>query len=61
VIPAAELFNVTDGNAVLQRSTSVGTYNPKATVPFCQQCSTFNQIEEVQSPRIVRLGLQLNF
>ncbi len=58
VIPAAELFNVTNSNTVLARSENVGTWNP--AVPFATD-PNFNQIVWVQSPRIVRLSLQVNF
>ena len=57
LIPTVEIFNVANGNSVLQRFQDVGCY--------CQgkftQDQNFNQITEVQSPRILRLGLQMNF
>ena len=59
VIPTAELFNVTNANTVLNSSPGVGDYDGVSHefVPDPH----FNQITEVQSPRIVRLGLQVNF
>jgi hypothetical protein len=62
VIPAAELFNVTNNGTVLQRYERTGTYNRSSSHPnqFVKN-GFFNQIIEVQSPRIVRLGFQVNF
>src|SRR5262249_7814673 len=66
VIPAAELFNVTNGNTVLQRFDNVGFYDRNVPTmrpkngPFAQD-PYFNQIGWIQNPRIVRLGLQVNF
>ncbi len=66
VIPVAELFNVTNANTVLNSVPAVGRYDPFAPQlrpkndKFVQY-PDFNQIIEVQSPRIVRLGLQVNF
>ena len=57
VIPTAELFNVTNNNTVLSRDNGVGTYNQGE---FTQN-RYFNQVTQIQSPRIVRLGLQVNF
>ena len=59
VIPAAELFNAANSGTVLQRYQRVGRY--RASTGAFAQNSFFNQILEVQSPRIVRLGLQVNF
>ena len=59
VIPAAELFNVTNANTVLNSFPTAGRYNSE-NGKFMQDPS-FNQIIEVQSPRILRLGLQVNF
>ena len=66
VIPTVELFNATNGNTVINSYPVVGNYDtgvpqlrPKSG-PFDQD-PHFNQILEVQSPRIVRLGLQVNF
>jgi hypothetical protein len=59
IIPAAELFNVANANTVLQRYQRTGTYN--ASKGRFSQNDFFNQIIEVQSPRIVRLGIQVNF
>jgi hypothetical protein len=60
VVPAVELFNVTNENTILSRNQSVGWYNRAEATPFSQD-PYFNQITQIQSPRIVRLGLQVNF
>jgi Carboxypeptidase regulatory-like domain/TonB-dependent Receptor Plug Domain len=60
VVPAVELFNATNNAAVLQRYERTGTYNRRGCACFDQN-TFFNQIIEVQSPRIVRLGLTVNF
>jgi hypothetical protein len=62
IVPAAELFNVANANTVLQRYQRVGTYRLRdsGATSFSPD-PYFNQIIEVQSPRIVRLGLQVNF
>jgi hypothetical protein len=57
VIPAVELFNVANGGAVLQRYQQTGIYRDGV---FTQD-GPFNQILELQSPRIVRMGLRVNF
>jgi hypothetical protein len=59
VIPTAELFNVTNANTVLNSVPVVGRYDGESG-EFVQD-PHFNQIIEVQSPRIVRLGIQVNF
>ena len=59
VTPAAELFNVANAGTVLQRGQRVGDY--RASTGNFTQNSTFNQIFEIQSPRIVRLGINVNF
>ncbi len=59
VTPAAELFNVANAGTVLQRGQRVGDY--RASTGAFSQNSTFNQIFEVQSPRIVRLGINMAF
>ena len=58
-IPAAELFNVTNANTVFNSFPTVGRYNSESGA-FVQN-PNFNQILEVQSPRILRLGLQVSF
>jgi hypothetical protein len=45
---SADVFNVLNDNTVLQRNGRVNQ-------------ATFNQIREIQSPRIVRLGARLSF
>ncbi|HTR04110.1 MAG TPA: TonB-dependent receptor [Thermoanaerobaculia bacterium] len=57
VVPAAELFNVANAGTVLQRYQRTGTYRNGEF----DQSQYFNQILEVQSPRILRLGIQVNF
>ena len=59
IIPAAELFNVANANTVLQRYERTGSYN--AHNGRFSQSDFFNQIIEVQSPRILRLGISVNF
>ena len=59
IIPAAELFNVANANTVLRRYERTGDY--RASTGAFTQNDFFNQIIEVQSPRIVRLGIQVNF
>ena len=59
VIPAVELFNAANSGTVLQRYQRTGRY--RASTGSFTQSDFFNQILEVQSPRIVRLGLQVNF
>ena len=59
VTPSAELFNVANSGTVLQRGQRVGDY--RASTGRFSQNDTFNQIFEVQSPRIVRLGVNVNF
>lgn len=59
IIPAAELFNVANANTVLSRFERTGDY--RASSGAFTQNQYFNQIVEVQSPRILRLGIQVNF
>ncbi len=59
VTPAAELFNVANAGTVLQRGQRAGDY--RASTGKFSQNDTFNQIFEVQSPRIVRLGINVAF
>ncbi len=59
IIPSAELFNVANANTVLQRRERVGDY--RASTGRFSQSIYFNDIIEVQSPRIVRLGIAVNF
>ena len=54
IIPAVELFNVANSGTVLQRYQRTGTF--RSTTGDFTQSQFFNQILEVQSPRIVRLG-----
>jgi hypothetical protein len=61
----ADVFNVTNENTVLQRESRVGDWDFEAEGteddPFFDQYSFFNQIIEVQSPRILRLGARISF
>lgn len=57
--PSAELFNVANAGTILQRGQRAGDY--RASNGRFTQNDTFNQILEVQSPRIVRLGINLAF
>ncbi len=57
VTPAAELFNVANANTVLQRYQRTGTYRDGEFT----QSAYFNDIIEVQSPRILRLGINVTF
>jgi len=59
IIPAAEVFNATNNNTVLQRFQRVGDY--RASTGVFSQNRFFDQIIEVQSPRILRLGVQVAF
>ena len=59
VTPAAELFNVANAGTVLVRGNRAGDY--RASTGAFSQNDTFNQIFEVQSPRIVRLGINMAF
>jgi Carboxypeptidase regulatory-like domain/TonB-dependent Receptor Plug Domain len=62
ITPMAECFNVTNANAILDRNGRTGTvdYDDDGNVVF-DQSSNFNKILEVQSPRILRLGLRIAF
>jgi hypothetical protein len=58
VVPAIEVFNVANSNALLNSDSLAGTYIADGTFepwPF------FDSPIEVQSPRIVRLGVQVRF
>ena len=59
IVPAAEVFNVANANTILQRYQRVGDY--RASTGEFTQNDFFNQILEVQSPRILRLGINVNF
>ena len=68
VIVAAELFNVANANTVLQSAQWVGTYvGPgedaagRPLPPTYTPDPYFGRIAQIQSPRIVRLGVQVNF
>jgi hypothetical protein len=59
-MPSLEVFNVTNENTVLSRRPRIGTFDPMRTPAF-QQFAFFNQITEVQSPRIFRAGVRVSF
>ena len=58
IIPTVEVFNVTNNGAVLQRYELVGRYD---TDNGYRPDALFNQIQETQSPAIMRLGMRINF
>ena len=60
VIPIAEVFNAANGNTVLARNNGVGSYNSPDNPGFSQD-HYFNAISQIQSPRILRLGIQVSF
>ena len=57
IIPAVEVFNVANAGTVFQRYQKTGNFRDGE---FSQD-SSFNQIQEIQYPRIMRLGLKVNF
>lgn len=59
--PSVDVFNVLNDNAVIQRDPRVGDVRLRSTGVVFTENSSFNQILETQSPRIVRLGLRLTF
>ena len=59
VVPTAEIFNVANANTVLQRYQRTGDF--RVSKGTFTQNQFFNQIIEVQSPRILRLGLNVSF
>jgi len=61
LIPSAELFNATNNGTVTGRDSGVGTYDINNTDEKFRPNKFFNQITQIQSPRIVRLGIQVNF
>ncbi|HEY3124723.1 MAG TPA: hypothetical protein VGK70_11775, partial [Thermoanaerobaculia bacterium] len=60
IVPSLDVFNVTNENTVLFRVGNVGTYDARRARPF-QQRPTFNQITQVESPRIFRAGVRVSF
>ena len=60
VVPSLDAFNVTNENTVLARVGRVGNYDARRARPYLQR-PTFNQIAEVESPRIFRAGLRVSF
>jgi hypothetical protein len=60
IVPSLDVFNVTNENTVLFRVGNVGTYDARSARPFRQR-PTFNQITQVESPRIFRAGLRVSF
>jgi hypothetical protein len=59
ITPSVDIFNVLNDDAILQRESFAGDYNFN-TQAFSRY-SFFNDILEVQNPRIVRLGLRVAF
>lgn len=59
--PSVDVFNVFNDNAVIQRDPRVGDVRLRSGVVVLTENSSFNQILETQSPRIVRLGIRLSF
>lgn len=57
----AELFNVTNNNTVTERVSRVGDFDNRPGRNRFTQNSTFNDILETQSPRILRVGARLTF
>lgn len=55
--PSVDVFNVLNENAVIQRENRVGD----ATATGFNQYAFFNDIVELQSPRIVRAGFRVSF
>ena len=58
LIPSVDLFNATNQAAVIQRDNRVGRYQSNGAF---SPNSSFNNIVELQSPRILRFGLRVNF
>jgi hypothetical protein len=59
ITPSVDIFNVLNDNAVLQRENFAGDFN--FNTGAVSRFSGFNEIVEVQNPRIVRLGLRVAF
>jgi hypothetical protein len=61
--PTVEVFNATNNGTVLQRFERVGDWvqATDTTPAHLSQASTFNRIEEIQAPRILRLGARIAF
>ena len=59
VSAAIDCFNVMNDNTILQRDIQAGTY--RASNNTFTPSATFNQIEEVQSPRIFRASIRVSF
>lgn len=57
VTPSVDVFNVLNENAVIQRENRVGD----ATATGFNRYAFFNNIVELQSPRIVRAGFRVSF
>jgi hypothetical protein len=60
VVPSLDAFNVTNENMVLARVGLVGSYDATRARRFVQN-PRFNQIAEVESPRIFRAGVRVSF
>jgi hypothetical protein len=60
VTPAVELFNVANSNTLLNSFPDAGRYRA-VDEPHFEQDDFVDQTIEIQSPRIVRLGIQVSF
>jgi hypothetical protein len=60
LVPSLDVFNVTNENTVLSRVGNAGSYDARRASPF-RQNATFNQIREIESPRIFRAGVRVSF
>jgi len=57
---SVDAFNVTNANTVLQRNAG-GVCSGRTTATKCNALPTSNNIAEVLSPRVFRLGARVNF
>jgi hypothetical protein len=60
IVPSLDVFNATNENTVLSRDGRVGSYDARRERPFRQR-ATFNQITQVEGPRIFRAGVRVSF
>ena len=61
VTPAIELFNVANSNTLLNSEPLAGRYVLGRRTRVFEQNPGFDDTIEIQSPRIVRLGIQVSF
>ena len=57
---SADVFNVTNNDAVIQRQGLIGDYDPRPGRGFSRN-DDFNRIVETQNPRVLRVGLRVGF